>query len=268
MKSFVAFVCRMGMLQRSARGRATGAQTRTCSSGRVQERVRCTALRRALWLGMLCVMLGRPAFAAAEAPRAGVLTLEILMQHFSTTRGVRAEFEERKQMALLQQPVVSRGVLYFVPPARMARHVREPLASSLIIEDDKLFFRDDLGSEEMSLAERPEARELVGHFLVLFQGNLPALRKKYDIAFEAKAEQWQLTLRPRTFPAKSFIEFVQMVGNDRALLAMTLLETDGDRTDTLFSNVEVDRAFPTEELAKVFAAVPASAASKAVTGKP
>lgn len=240
----------------------------------------CVAfLRRKLWLGLwLGAWLGVQCFAPvpmalAEAPRPEALTLEILMQHFATTRGVRAEFEERKQMALLQEPVVSRGILYFVPPARMARLVREPLESNLIIDNDKLLFQDALGAEEMSLAERPEARELVSHFLVLFQGDLPALQKKYDVAFEAQAGQWKLLLRPRTFPAKSFIEFVQMVGNERALLEMTLLETDGDRTSTTFSNVEVDRAFSAEELAQAFAvAAPASAATttsqKSVSGKP
>ncbi len=226
-----------------------------------------------VWLGMQWIALVPTALA--EAPHPETLTIEVLMHHFATTHGVRAEFEERKQMALLQEPVVSRGVLYFVPPAKMARLVREPLASSLIIDNDKLLFQDELGAEEMSLAERPEARELVSHFLVLFQGDLPALRKKYDVSFEAQAGQWKLLLRPRTFPAKSFIESVQMVGNDRALLAMTLLETDGDRTDTTFSSVEVDRTFSAEELAKVFSAASMSAlsdfaasAQKATSEKP
>jgi len=208
-------------------------------------------------IGGVCLALLLQFFgsaSAAETPDS--LQLEELMHHFSTTRGVQATFEEHKEMALLEAPIVSRGVLYFIPPNRMVRRTQEPMASTLIVDGDRLVFHDALGEDDVDLSSRPEARQIVEHMLVLFNGDLAALEKKYAVSFESERDQWKLLLKPRMFPAKALIESVLLVGNGQALLEMLLVETDGDKTRTFYSDVQIDRAFDEAELAELFPQAP------------
>ena len=56
--------------------------------------------------------------AGAEPDETG---LDALLARMAATRGVAAEFRESREVALLVEPLESRGLLYFVPPDRMAR---------------------------------------------------------------------------------------------------------------------------------------------------
>jgi outer membrane lipoprotein-sorting protein len=180
-------------------------------------------------------------------------TLEALMQGMSGAPGVEARFREQKQLALLSEPLESRGTLYFVPPDRLSRETSEPSQTRLVIDGDRFFFRDAAGAQTMDLSASPIAREYVSNFIVLFNGDLEALRRRYDPAFDADANGWTLVLRPRAGRLREFIERVTLVGRGRALERMELVEAGGDRTTTWFEAVRTDRAFSPEELARIFA---------------
>jgi outer membrane lipoprotein-sorting protein len=112
---------------------------------------------------------------AAEEPP----TLEALMKGMAGASGVVARFREEKRLALLSEPVESRGTLYFVPPNRLSRETTEPSASRLVIDGNRVSFRDAAGGDAMDLSASPIAREYVSNFIVLFNGDLDALRERY-----------------------------------------------------------------------------------------
>lgn len=206
----------------------------------------------ALGLLLLCALPGPPARAESSER----LTLDILMHHMATTRGVRARFHEVKEVSLLAAPVESRGTVYFVPPDRFARHTTSPSSTRLVIEGDRLRFADDVGREDIDLSGDPVAGQFVGHFVVLWNGDLEALRERYEVAFEASGAgrdaDWTLTLVPRSSRLRSFIQRIEVHGAGPALHEMTLVEADGDRTLTRFDQVETDHVFAPEELALAF----------------
>jgi outer membrane lipoprotein-sorting protein len=179
-------------------------------------------------------------------------TLEALMRGMAGASGVEARFREEKRLALLSEPLESRGTLYFVPPNRLSRQTTEPSASRLVIDGDRVSFRDAAGGDAMDLSASPIAREYVSNFIVLFNGDLDALRERYRTDFRADAKGWQLALTPRGAPLSDFIERVTLVGRGRALERMELVETGGDRTTTWFEQVKTDRVFSADELKRIF----------------
>jgi outer membrane lipoprotein-sorting protein len=199
--------------------------------------------------------LAEPAAAQSEAPP----TLEALMKGMAGAPGVKARFREQKQLALLSQPLESRGTLYFVPPDRLSRETSEPSQTRLVIDGDRVSFHDAAGSDAMDLSGNPIAREYVSNFIVLFNGDLDSLRKRYDPTFTTSDDGWQLELRPRAKPLRDFVERVTLAGRGRALVRMELLEVGGDLTTTWFDAVSTDRAFSDEELARIFPAQEPSA---------
>jgi hypothetical protein len=189
---------------------------------------------------------------AAPAASREPLTLELLMQHFASTRGVRAEFEEVKEIALLDAPLISHGVLYFVPPRRFARFVTRPAESSFVIDGARLQFHDETGGESVDLSGDRTARAIVDNMIGLWSGDLPALKQQYAVEFHAEGERWTILLTPLHAPTNQVIERIELEGDASRLSRMELLEKGGDRTLTRFRASEVDRAFSAEDLARIF----------------
>jgi hypothetical protein len=214
----------------------------------------------ALLLALLVAVAGsRLAAADAHAD----LTLETLMERMGATPGVVAEFTERKEVALLKAPLSVEGVLYFVPPDRMVRRTRRPSVSVLTLDGDRMRFRDEAGGDDFDLSASPEARQFVDGFIVLFNGDLDGLRERYRVDFEATGARWQLGLAPRRSPVRDFIASITLRGEGATLQEMVLVETDGDRTTTVFGASDVAHRFSREELHALFStgALPPTGAS-------
>ena len=197
---------------------------------------------------------GAPAVATpAAAPAPGdALTLETLMHHFATTNGVREEFREVKEIAILDAPLVSEGVLYFVPPRRFARFTTRPGSSSFVIDGDHLAFRDETGGDTVDLSSNRVARAIVDNMIGLWSGDLAALRDQYEVGFETDGPRWRIRLRPLHATVDKLIAHIVLEGEGAQLSRMELLETGGDRTVTTFHDTQVDRRFTPAEMARIF----------------
>jgi outer membrane lipoprotein-sorting protein len=192
---------------------------------------------------------GVPAEPAGE-PRTP--SLEALMAGMAETSGVWARFVERKEVALLSEPIETRGTLVFVPPDRLRRSTAEPSRSELVIAGERFAFRDAAGADAVDLSASPLARQFVENFIVLFNGDLAKLRERYEPEFTSAGADWSLALRPRNRPLSDLIERITLAGTGQVLRSMEMLEQDGDRTTTRFSDVEVDRHFTPAELEQLF----------------
>jgi outer membrane lipoprotein-sorting protein len=205
-------------------------------------------------LAILALLTAALLGAGAESPAlpSGSLTLEALMQRMASTTGVRAEFREEKILALLEAPLVSEGTLYFVPPARMARITSSPGPSALVIDGGTLSYTDEAGASDVELSGNPVARSVAENFVVLFAGDLAALRERYEVGFGAEGTRWRMQLTPKASPLSQFIASVELRGDGPEMQEMVIREADGDRTITRFRRVETDTRFTPEELDRLF----------------
>jgi hypothetical protein len=201
------------------------------------------ALGLALWL---------LASAAPAGDDAESLTLAELMRGMASATGVAAEFAERKEIALLSEPLESRGRLYFVPPDRLARFTTFPDFSALVVDGAQVRFRDGSGGEEVDLSASPLARVFVDNFVVLFSGDLERLERIYAPELHAEGHRWILSLTPRHPPLDGVIDRIVLEGEGRSIARMEVREQDGDRTLTVFDAVVTDAAFAPPDLERLF----------------
>lgn len=190
--------------------------------------------------------------AVALADPAEPPTLEAVMAGMASARGVVARFEETKEVALLRSPLTSRGVLHFVPPDRMVRRTLEPVASELVIDGDRMWYRDGTRSEPTDLSGDPAARHFAGNFVVLFGGDLEALEERYETRFEAEGSEWSLHLVPRDDTVRRFVAEIALRGDGRTMRELSIREADGDRTITRFLEVDADHEHTQGELRELF----------------
>ena len=191
-----------------------------------------------------------PGWSAGEEPSAA--QLDALLARMADTRGVSAEFLERREVTLLVDPLESRGFLYFVPPDRMARFTTAPVFSALVADGGTLMFRDAPEAPEMDLSSSPMAGAFVENFMAVFSGDRHRLERLYEATLDTADGDWELVLVPRGMPLARFIESVSLRGDGGGMRELAVHETDGDRTVTRFVSVDPDRSFDAAELATLF----------------
>jgi hypothetical protein len=189
--------------------------------------------------------------AAAPCRGEGAEHLERLLLGMATSAGVEAAFTERRELALLSAPLESRGRLYFVPPDRLARFTDVPAATALLIDGERVRFRE--GSEpELDLSGNPMTRPFVENLVVLWSGDRERLERLYRVRLSQDGSRWQLALEPRGAPLDRVIAEIRLRGEDSSLREMLVRDRDGDLTTTHFHDVASDRAFTPEELERLF----------------
>jgi hypothetical protein len=100
------------------------------------------------------------------------------------------------------------------------------------------------------------ARALIGNLMVVLRGDLESLKERYAISFDTDEDSWTLDLEPRSRALQSIIEGIRFSGQSRELSAMETRESNGDRTITRFSEIEVGLFWEQEELDRIFSLDP------------
>jgi hypothetical protein len=197
------------------------------------------------WLSV-ALLCATPAHAEAA------FDLDTLLARMASTHGVSAQFHEKRFVALLVEPLESRGVLYFVPPDRMARFTSEPAPASLLVEGESLRFREAPDRPDMDLSGSPVARAFVENFMAVFSGDRERLQRIYRIELSGELERWELALTPRHLPLSRFLEVVLLRGGAEGMREMEIRDADGDHTLTRLEAVQHDRSFDADELDQLF----------------
>ncbi len=205
---------------------------------------------RRLWLAAAAVLA-----LGAETPPSDSganLSLEDLLQHMATTHGVVAEFHEIKTLKLLDAPLETRGTVYFAPPDRFARITREPAETRLVLDGGRMRFQDAAGGSDFDLSANPVARSFAENMIVLWRGDRAALENIYTLEFHSEGARWQLGLTPRHAPLDRFLRSITLRGDGATMHEMEVVESDGDRTQTLFEKSDVDHPFGEDEARALF----------------
>jgi hypothetical protein len=193
------------------------------------------------------------AFCLASPTQASLrFDLDTLLAGMASTNGVAAEFREKRFVALLVDPLESRGWLYFVPPDRMARFTTEPAPASLLVEGESLRFREGPERPDMDLSSSPVARAFVENFMAVFSGDRARLEKIYRVELQGSAGEWEMSLKPRQLPLSRFLDVVLLRGDLGGMREMEVRDVDGDRTVTQLQQVDHDHSFSAAELETLF----------------
>jgi hypothetical protein len=186
----------------------------------------------------------------AEQP----VDLDRLLGAFAKMPGLEARFVEEKRIALLAQPLESKGRLYFTKPGHLVRKVESPLASEVVITPEELRVKDQGGEQAIDLRARSDLRPFVESLVWILAGNRQALAQVYELSFEpAQGEKpWQLTLTPKGEPLSRLIQHIRIRGQGLAVAEVQVRETSGDETVTRILEANPARTFSDDERRRLF----------------
>lgn len=178
------------------------------------------ALLVALWLGS----------AAAADPG---WTVQQLMQNLRQVKASTAYFSERKDLHMLNEPLLSSGVLSYVAPDKLQKITLLPRPERLTIDGGKLTIEGgDTGENRtVSLDDLPEIGAFVESIRATLAGDLPALERYYAVALEGNAGDWQMVLEPKQKRLRELVKSIRIAGRDASIRSILAEQGDGDRSE-------------------------------------
>lgn len=187
----------------------------------------CSALRT---IATMMLLIASP-FALAQ-----VNTMEELQQQLAQHPIVRGDFEQKRTLAMFDQPLTSTGQFTLDKTHGLLWRQDVPFTVQLVLTKDKLrqTFADQ-PAQVITAKDNPMAFYFSHIFLAVFHGDTDQLKQQFDMTFKADNGQWTLALTPKAAPLNAVFNTITL-GGKSDLERLTLQEIRGDKTDILFSN--------------------------------
>lgn len=187
----------------------------------------CSALRT---IATMMLLIASP-FALAQ-----VNTMEELQQQLAQHPIVRGDFEQKRTLAMFDQPLTSTGQFTLDKTHGLLWRQDVPFTVQLVLTKDKLrqTFADQ-PAQVITAKDNPMAFYFSHIFLAVFHGDTDQLKQQFDMTFKADNSQWTLALTPKAAPLNAVFNTITL-GGKSDLERLTLQEIRGDKTDILFSN--------------------------------
>jgi hypothetical protein len=159
-------------------------------------------------------------------------TVEQLVSQLSRHREPALAFEEATYSSLLTEPLKSRGVLRFTPPATMEKLIMEPFRERYVIEGDTVLFESDRKgiTKAVSLDEYPALRSFVEAFRATFTNEPAQLMRYYETTIGGDRHHWTLLLRPREPAGQAVVDYILFTGSEGRVATIAIRAPDGDRS--------------------------------------
>ncbi|MFZ4791497.1 MAG: LolA family protein [Candidatus Competibacteraceae bacterium] len=179
-------------------------------------------MMRGIGILLLCWPL-----AAATADEA----LTEVMRMLAAVKSLQAEFREEKTLAMLQQPLVTTGRLYYQAPAYLRKQTVQPQPEDYVADGEWLTLdTPDGGRRDFNLNGYPQLRPFVEAIRATQAGDRATLERYYRLEFQGTPAHWTLRLTPLDPTAAGYVAAIVMRGQNDRILSVETLESDGDRS--------------------------------------
>lgn len=179
-------------------------------------------MKKRRWL--LLLGLWPPASWAGDA-------LPEVMRALAAVPSVEAMFREEKTLALLQEPLVTQGILYYRAPAYLRKRTLEPHPEEFQADGDWLTIETpDQGRRDWHLPGYPQLRPFVEAIRATQAGDRATLERYYRLEFQGTLDDWRLRLTPHDPDIAQYLTLIVVHGRKDWIDRMEILEADGDRS--------------------------------------
>jgi len=189
--------------------------------------------------------------ARPPAATSSLLSLDEALSLFAKTQGsiqtLQAAFEERKELALLKEPVIQKGTFYHSKPQFFLWDYAAPTVKKILLTDDLLlaYYPDMKRAEEVNVRRWTSQ---IRRYLQVGE-NLEEMRKDYDVSLGTAGPDdlpgaTLLVLSPKNKKVRAKLEEIRICVDSISGLTrrVSYLEGDGDKTVFTFKDIEVNRA--------------------------
>lgn len=176
---------------------------------------------------------------------AQAFTLQDLQQQLSAHQTVQGDVQQRRFLRSLEQPLISDGTFVMQAQKGLLWETRSPIPSLIRITPDGMTQKDSAGNWQPLQQQGAGSQSQIRLFMDLLVGNTRALAGQFGLSLQGDAQHWTLTLDPTSSILKQIFQRIVIRGG-QTVKQVTLSETQGDRTEILFSNLRLDQPLPAD----------------------
>jgi hypothetical protein len=168
----------------------------------------------------LVLMLGCTSWAQA-------FDLQQLSDQLAKPDVIHGNFVQEKHLRALPQPLTSTGTFVLAKNHGLLWLLKTPLQQDYRISANGIARRDANGWQ--MLPGKSAGAEQNRLFLAVLQGDSSGLQRDFDLSLSGDAQNWKLTLLPRSMLLKQVFNQINIAGGE-LVQTIELLETQGDST--------------------------------------
>ncbi|MBK5532596.1 outer membrane lipoprotein carrier protein LolA [Pseudomonas sp. TH08] len=158
---------------------------------------------------------------------ANAFDLQQLSEQLAKPDVIHGQFIQEKHLRALPQPLISKGSFVLAKNHGLLWLLKTPLQQDYRISAKGIARRDDNGWQ--LLPNKSAGAEQNRLFLAVLQGDSSGLQRDFELALSGDAQQWKLTLTPRSLLLKQVFKQINIDGG-ALVQTIELLETQGDST--------------------------------------
>jgi hypothetical protein len=158
---------------------------------------------------------------------ANAFDLQQLSAQLAKPDVIHGQFIQEKHLRALPQPLISKGSFVLAKNHGLLWLLKTPLQQDYRISANGIARRDDNGWQ--MLPNKSAGAEQNRLFLAVLQGDSSGLQRDFELALRGDAQQWKLTLTPRSLLLKQVFKQITIDGG-ALVQTIELLETQGDST--------------------------------------
>ncbi|SMQ27356.1 Outer membrane lipoprotein carrier protein LolA [Pseudomonas helmanticensis] len=158
---------------------------------------------------------------------ANAFELQQLSEQLAKPEVIHGRFIQEKHLRALPQPLLSKGNFVLAKNRGLLWLLKTPLQQDYRITAQGIARRDDNGWQ--LLPNKSAGAEQNRLFLAVLQGDSSGLQRDFELALSGDAQQWKLTLTPRSLLLKQVFKQINIDGG-ALVQTIELLETQGDST--------------------------------------
>jgi hypothetical protein len=177
-------------------------------------------------------------FAAQTSPsseREGGSTgwnVEQLIESLAKNRQAEVWFEETAFSNLLTQPLKTQGILRFIPPTGLEKHITSPYDERYLVESDMVLVESKTKgtNRTLSLHDYPALRAFIEAFRSTLANDVITLRRFYRVTLQGEPRRWVLILRPLDDDVQALVQSIRFSGERERVSRIEIIAPDGDRS--------------------------------------
>ena len=163
----------------------------------------------------------------AVSTLANAFDLQQLSEQLAKPQVIHGQFIQEKHLRALPQPLISKGSFVLAKNHGLLWLLKTPLQQDYRITAKGIARRD--GNAWQLLPNKSAGAEQNRLFLAVLQGDSSGLQRDFELALSGDAQQWKLTLTPRSLLLKQVFNQINIDGGT-LVQTIELLETQGDST--------------------------------------
>ncbi|TFH83731.1 MULTISPECIES: outer membrane lipoprotein carrier protein LolA [Pseudomonas] len=158
---------------------------------------------------------------------ANAFDLQQLSEQLAKPDVIHGQFIQEKHLRALPQPLISKGNFVLAKHYGLLWLLKTPLQQDYRINAKGIARRDVSGWQ--LLPGKSAGAEQNRLFLAVLQGDSSGLQRDFELTLSGDAQQWHLTLTPRSVLLKQVFNQINIAGGT-LVNTIELLETQGDST--------------------------------------